>query len=42
MKTKTILILLLFLVIRTSAQTLFSGDAGLYATLLNDLKKTST
>ncbi len=40
MKTKiTLLILLFFSGIKISAQTVFSPDAGLYATLLNDLKK---
>lgn len=33
------LILLLFLFARISAQTVFSPEAGLYTTLLNDLKK---
>ncbi len=38
MKTR-ITIVLLFLFIRISAQTEFSAEAGLYASLLNDLKK---
>ena len=39
MKTKITILLLFFLSFRMSAQTVFSPDAGLYATLLNDLKK---
>lgn len=40
MKTKILLlILVLFAGIRISAQTTFSPEAGLYATLLNDMKK---
>ena len=39
MKTKiALLILLSFSGIKISAQTVFSPDAGLYTTLLNDLK----
>ncbi|NJK96176.1 MAG: hypothetical protein HC830_00925 [Bacteroidetes bacterium] len=38
MKTKITLILLLFLYAGISAQTVFSPEAGLYTTLLNDLK----